>query len=476
MVVHESDCSSSTEPHSAQEKSITPNIQESVDSHDIYNRFSPGRKVVITIVLVWSLFQTTLSSTAVVTAIPEVGATFHTTDSTVALSNALMVLCQMTGPMLYAPIANTFGRRPILLTANALLAAFSLGTGLAPNLPAYFILRFLTAPQVTAIQVVGAVVIGDIYPPTARGRALGWLMVSTTVAPGLAPLLGGVVVTYTLWRVIFWAQTGMAVLSVLLLAVFLPETIHEKKTQLFTGLSPSGKVMQFIRLMNPSEIFTLLLSSRSLLINGMSVASLHWNQFSILTPIRQVLNPLFHLTSPLQAALFYLAPCGGYLTGTLCGGQLSDWVVRRYMRRRGRRVPEDRLNTVVAAVGIAMPVCALVYGWAVQEAVGGIPLVVIALYIQSVCHVAAFVSLNVYCVDVMEGTGKSALAVAGSYMVRNAAGAVGTASCLPAIDAIGVGWFMTISAGFLAVAGSFLWLATRYGEGWRMQKTAKEGK
>ena len=69
-------------------------------------------------------------------------------------------------------------------------------------------------------------------------------MVSTTVAPGLSPLLGGVVVTYTVWWVIFWARTGMAVLSVFLLAVFLPETIHEKETQLFTGLSPSGKVVQ----------------------------------------------------------------------------------------------------------------------------------------------------------------------------------------------------------------------------------------
>lgn len=443
---------------------------EPVEDDGIYSRFSAGQKAAVTVVLVLSSLQSTLSTTAVISAIPEVAATFNSTNTVIAMSNALMILFQVVGPIVYAPVTNIVGRRPILLIANGLITAFSLGTALAPNIVAYFILRFLTAPQVTAIQVTGTVVIGDIYPPMTRGRALGWLMLSTALAPGLAPLLGGVIVTFAPWRVIFWAQTGMAALSVLLLAVFLPETIHEKRTGLFAGLAPYEKVEKFIRLINPSEIIILLISSRSLAINAISVASLHWNQYSILTPIREVLSPRFHLTTPLDAGLFYLAPCAGYVAGTYCGGYLSDWVVQRYIRQRGRRVPEDRLNSVAGAVGVAMPVCALVYGWALQQAVGGIPLVVIVLFIQGVCQIVAFVSLNVYCIDVMEGTNKGSLAVAGSYMIRNVSGAVGTAACLPAIEAIGVGGYMTITAGFLAIAGGLLWLATRYGEGWRVRK------
>ncbi|OJJ08733.1 hypothetical protein ASPVEDRAFT_34864 [Aspergillus versicolor CBS 583.65] len=412
---------------------------EPVEDHGIYSRFSAGRKAAVTVVLVWSSLQSTLSTTTVISAIPEVAVTFNSTNTVVAQSNALMILFQVVGPILYAPVTNIFGRRPVLLTANALIAAFSLGTALAPNLVACFILRFLTAPQVTATQVIGTVVIGVIYPPTTRGRALGWLMLSTTLAPGLGPLLGGVIIMFAPWRVIFWAQTGMAALAVLLLAVFLPETIPEKRTRLFAGLAPCEKVGKFLRLINPSEIIILLVSSRSLAINAVSVASLHWNQYSILTPIREVLSPRFHLTTPLEAGLFYLAPCAGYVTGTYCGGHLSDWVVQRYIQRRGRRVPEDRLNSVAGAVGVAMPVCVLVYGWTLQQAVGGIPVVVIALFIQGVCQTVAFVRLNVYCIDVMEGTNKSSLAVAGSYMIRNVSGAVGTAVCLPAIDAIGVG-------------------------------------
>jgi hypothetical protein len=127
----------------------------------------------------------------------------------------------------------------------------------------------------------------------------------------------------------------------------------------------------------------------------------------------------------------------------------------------------------VGVVGIGLPICSIIYGWVVQKAVGGIPLVVVALYLQGVFQVVAFISLNVYCVDVMEGTGKSSLAVAGSYMVRNVAGAAGTAACLPTIEAMGVGWFMTIASGLLVIAGGLLWLATRRGEEWRIRKEEK---
>lgn len=45
--------------------------------------------------------------------------------------------------------------------------------------------------------------------------------------------------------------------------------------------------------------------------------------YSLLTPIRYVLNPRFGLSSPLQGGLFYIAPGGGYLVGTFFGGR---WV------------------------------------------------------------------------------------------------------------------------------------------------------
>lgn len=124
--------------------------------------------------------------------------------------------------------------------------------------------------------------------------------------------------------------------------------------------------------------------------------------YSLLTPIRYVLNPRFHLASPLQSGLFYIAPGCGYLIGTFGGGRWADYVVKKWIRKRGRRIPEDRLRSTVVPLGIIIPACMLVYGWSVDQEVGGVPLPVIMMFVQGVAQLFCFPSLNTYCLDVMQ--------------------------------------------------------------------------
>ena len=134
---------------------------------------------------------------------------------------------------------------------------------------------------------------------------------------------------------------------------------------------------------------------------------------------------------------------------------------------KDRRVPEDRLRSCLPFIGAIIPGCMLIYGWSVDKAVGGIPLPVLAMFAQGVAQLFCFPSLNTYCLDVMQSKGRSAEVVAGNYMIRYFFAAAGSAVCLPAIEAIGVGWFSTISAGFLMASFLSLWAVTRWGEGWR---------
>jgi hypothetical protein len=120
--------------------------------------------------------------------------------------------------------------------------------------------------------------------------------------------------------------------------------------------------------------------------------------YSLLTPIRYVLNPRFELTTPLQSGLFYIAPGCGYLTGTFFGGRWADHVVKKWIRKRGgQRVPEDRLRSCLVALGVVIPACMVLYGWSIEKEVGGIPLPVIVMYIQGVAQLFCFPSLNTYC-------------------------------------------------------------------------------
>jgi len=108
----------------------------------------------------------------------------------------------------------------------------------------------------------------------------------------------------------------------------------------------------------------------------------------------------------------------------------------------------------------------LIYGWSVEKRVGGIALPVVMMFLQGVAQLFCFPSLNTYCLDVMQG--RSAEVVAGNYFMRYMFAAAGSAACLPAVRAIGVGWFSTISAGFLVAGAGATWLTAVKGRDWRV--------
>lgn len=351
----------------------------------------------------------------------------------------------------------------------------SIATAVAPNIAAFFIFRMFTAVFATAFLVIGPAVIGDLFHPTERATALSWFYTGALVGPCFGPLLGGIIVTYTSWRVIFWLQTALAGVGILGPFFLLPETMiankDSKKVILAALPTLTAKARYLAKSISPVRPISLLLKSNNLLLVALASGSLVWNQYSLLTPIRYVLNPRFHLSSPLQSGLFYLAPGIGYIVGTLLGGRWSDFVVRRWIAKRagGERVAEDRLRSCVGFLGVVIPGCMLVYGWSVDQEAGGIPLPVVFMFLQGVAQSFCFPSLNSYLLDVAQARGKSAEAVAGNFLVRYSFGAVGSAVVLPAVETIGVGWFSTVSAALMVVGALGVQLCILRGKGWRQK-------
>lgn len=409
-------------------------------------------------------FLAPISSTTVLAAVPEVANTYNSTGTIINLSNALYMLFMGLSPLVWGPLSQVYGRRWISLITSSLFTACSIGTALAPNLAAFFIFRILTAFQGTSFLTIGAACIGDIYRPTERGTAMGWFLSGTLIGPALGPFIGGIIVTFKSWRVIFWLQTALAACAVVGAYFLLPETIHRMKKDELVGMSWKRKAGVLWGMLNPWRVIKLY-KYPNLIMVALASSSLVWNMYSLLTPIRYVLNPRFHLTTPIQSGLFYLAPGFGYILGTFFGGRYSDHITNKYIRIRGARIPEDRLRSALPFMGIVIPACMLLYGWSVEKDFGGIPLPVIMMFLQGVAQLFCFPSLNTYCLDVMQRSG--AEVIAGNYMIRYLFAATGSATVLPAVEKIGVGWFSTISAGFLVVSSAATWAAVRWGKGWR---------
>lgn len=439
---------------------------------NIYDKFSPSRKALITFVLAWCGFLAPISSTTVLSAVPEVAATFTSTGDIINLTNALYLVFMGLSPCFWGPMGQVYGRRWTCVAAAVQFTAFSVGTALSPNLASFFVFRILTAFQGTAFLIVGASCIGDIYRPTERATALGWFLSGTLIGPAFGPFVGGIIVTFRSWRDIFWLQFALAGAATLLVLFLLPETIHQKRSVELRGLSRKEYARRIWAWTNPLRVVRLY-RYPNLAVVGLASSSLVWNMYSLLTPIRYVLNPRFHLNSPLQSGLFYIAPGCGYLLGTFVGGRWADRTVRIWIEKRnGERVPEDRLRSALWAMGVVIPGCIIVYGWSVQKAVGGVPLPVIVMFIQGVAQLFCFPALNTYCLDVMQK--RSGEVVAGNYMIRYVFGAVGTAVVLPAVEGIGVGWFSTISAIFLVVSTIAVYFTCLYGRQWREKVDRKK--
>ncbi|KAJ5155573.1 hypothetical protein N7492_008376 [Penicillium capsulatum] len=444
------------------------------DDAEVYLRFSPARKVVILIVLSICSFLAPVSSTTVLSAIPEVAETFHSTESVLNGSNALYMAFMGIAAPFWGSFSQVWGRRPIFLVSGSLFVVFSLATALAPNLAAFYIFRVLTAFQGTSFLVVGSTAVGDIYEPRKRATALSWFLSGTLVGPALGPFIGGVIVTYRSWTVIFWLQTALGGLATILVFFLFPETYPNLQKADLASKSLRQNATYLWRQASPFRVGVLLFSYPNLICAAVAAGALVWNQYSLLTPIRSVLNPRFGLQTPIQAALFYLAPGTGYFLGTFLGGRWADYMVNKWIRKRGgRRIPEDRLKSCMYFVGAVIPVCVLIYGWSVQKRVGGIPLPVLAMFFQGLAQLFCFPSLNSYCIDVMQPSGRSAEVVAGNYLFRYALAALGSGVVLPAVNVMGVGWFSTISALFLIIAGICVWATTVFGDSWRRRIDAR---
>jgi MFS family permease len=92
---------------------------------------------------------------------------------------------------------------------------------------------------------------------TERATALGWFLSGTLIGPAFGPLIGGIIVTFQSWRVIFWLQSALAGTAFILVIFLLPETIHYKKSSQLHGLTKAQYASTLWSWINPTRVIVL---------------------------------------------------------------------------------------------------------------------------------------------------------------------------------------------------------------------------
>ncbi|KLU82473.1 hypothetical protein MAPG_01545 [Magnaporthiopsis poae ATCC 64411] len=400
--------------------------------------------------LCWASFPLNFVSNPILAAIPEVAADLDVPATAVTNANSAVLAAMALSAFIWLPLCGILGRRTALLSSQLVVVVSLLITSLSPNLACFATFWALAGSTTPFFLVAGQTIITDVFEPTIRGTATGYFLGVSVVTNLLAPLSGALIATYTTWRVVFGITSGTTLIAFSLCFFLVPSA-----QQLSGGLDSKNaesrpSLSGVLRAFDPSAVFRQLKYPRVLFCH-ITAGLLGFNMYAILSSVRRIINPRFNLTSPLTSGLFYLAPGIGSIVGSTLGGVISDWVVKRYIvKRKGLRIPQDRLRACIPAMLLVMPLGTMTYGWSVQKEVGGMVLPAAGAFIHGFGLMVAFSSLNTYAGEVIPEQ-KTAV-ISSKYMFQYGFASAGIGGAIPMIDRIGVGWAVTITTGVIIVA------------------------
>ena len=176
----------------------------------------------------WLLALITLSGTLAmhifVPALPFAADSLGASVATIQLTVTVYIAGLAIGQLVYGPLADRFGRRPVLMSGLVLYALAGLAAALAPSAGGLIAARLVQALGGCAGLVIGRTIVRDTASLEESARKLALMNLVVVVGPGLAPIAGALLADALGWRSILYALCALGIVNFLFSAALLPET------------------------------------------------------------------------------------------------------------------------------------------------------------------------------------------------------------------------------------------------------------
>jgi DHA1 family bicyclomycin/chloramphenicol resistance-like MFS transporter len=284
---------------------------------------------------------------------PEIGRLLGASPATVQLTLSLYMVAYAVGQILYGPLSDRYGRRPVLRFALAVYCVASIACAAAPNIEMLLAARACQALGSSGAIVLARAIVRDLYSGARAGRELSLMAAIMALAPVAAPTIGGVMQSGFGWRSHFFVQCAFGLLAAFFVWRKLPETLRVRAAEPISA----GAILRSYGVIVRSRAFLAYCGMLSVSFAGV---------FAWISGSSFVLQEIYGL-SALAFGLAFAAASGGYLAGTA----LATRVVTRLGLDR-----TIGLGTVALALGGLGTVVPLAIGSA-----SAVPLVAaVALY------------------------------------------------------------------------------------------------
>ncbi|MCI4643911.1 MAG: MFS transporter, partial [Hyphomonadaceae bacterium] len=127
--------------------------------------------------------------------------------------------------LIWGPLTDRFGRRPIVMLALVGYALTSIACMFAPNFGILLGMRFFQGVVASACRVVAVSIVRDVFVGRGMARIMSLVMTIFMVVPILAPLIGQLILLQLPWEFIFGTLTLMSVAVLIWIALRLKETL-----------------------------------------------------------------------------------------------------------------------------------------------------------------------------------------------------------------------------------------------------------
>ncbi|TCD61997.1 hypothetical protein EIP91_007637 [Steccherinum ochraceum] len=343
------------------------------------------------------------------------------------MMTSTFVLAYAVGPLFLGPLSEIFGRSRVLQLANLWFLAWNLGCGFAQNTGEIIAFRFLAGLGGSAPLAVGGGVLGDLWSPEQRGKAMAIYSLAPLLGPVIGPMAGAWIAQKTTWRWIFWSITiadaaVQALGLVYLQETFAPTLLARKADRIRKAMDQEKANMTRIRTVYDSDDrhwqnimkkallrpFSLFIREPIIQLLGLYMAFVYGLLYLFLTTIPTIFQDVYHQKLGISG-LHYLAFGFGLVLGAQINMRFLDYIYKRLKDKNGGvGRPEFRLPTMLPGT-ILMPVGLFIAGWAARPSVHWI-VVDIGMAFVGAGVILNFQGVQTYVVDAFTLHAASALA------------------------------------------------------------------
>ncbi|KAF2109511.1 major facilitator superfamily domain-containing protein [Lophiotrema nucula] len=417
--------------------------------------------------------------------IAEIAEDLNTDITLVIATTTGFVVFLGIGPLILAPLSETFGRRNLYITCFTIFSLLQIPAALTPNIEFLIVVRTISGFFGSVGIANGGGTISDMFEPSERAGVFGWYLLGPLLGPTLGPLFGGIIVMRLGWRWIFWIMTIVCMVNTLAGYFFLRETYAPRicaqlklKWEQDSREANDGTHYRYEgeddrplwrkmlhSLTRPPKIFS------QPIVATMSVyqALIFGTTYSLYTNMQDIYQGSYGFNTE-QVGLLYLGPGLGFLFAVWFIIPRIDTVYKKLAARNDdKAMPEFRLP--IANIGaIFIPASLFWFAWSVEMHAHWFATIV-PTFFYGIGQVTILNCTQNYYIDSFEKYAASAIAAGAVF--RSLVGGVIPLFAPALFDKLGYGWgistFAFVSLALAPAPLFFFWFGERIRESYKIE-------